>query len=182
MTRIAPSVATAIQSVLITTDLSKVSDKPLRHALAIARHYRAKLYLLNVVSSVGYTIAGPPALQMATEATTREVAKLERDLVAAGSLEGMSHEFLVREGNIWTQVEGVIREKEVGLVVTGTHGRGSLGKMLLGSVAEQIFRRADRPVLTVGPGSAVESPIENSGGMGTFLFATDFGEASLGAL
>jgi nucleotide-binding universal stress UspA family protein len=76
----------------------------------------------------------------------------------------------------------VIRQKQVDLVVLGTHGRGGLGKVLLGSIAEQIFRHADCFVVTVGPGSYKDSLVEKAQAVRPFLFATDFGAASLHAL
>jgi nucleotide-binding universal stress UspA family protein len=173
----------AIKAVLVTTDFSKASDKPLRRALAIARHYDAKFYLAHVVTSVGYAIAGPPSLQLATEAASRDVQELEQRLVENGCLKGLSHEFIVRQGGeICKQLEEIINEKHVDLVVVGTHGRRSLGKMLLGSVAEQIFRRSNCLVLTVGPGCFGDSPLEDDRPFRSFLFATDFGECSLRAL
>jgi len=51
-----------LKSVLVATDFSEASDKALRHALAIARHYGAKLYLAHVVSSLGFTLVGPDAV------------------------------------------------------------------------------------------------------------------------
>jgi nucleotide-binding universal stress UspA family protein len=183
MPNAALSVDTQIKAVLVTTDFSKASDKPLWRALAIARHYDAKFYFAHVVTSVGYAIAGPPALQLATEAATRDIQELERRLLESGCLNGLSHEFIVREGGeIWKQLESVINEKRVDLVVVGTHGRRSVGKMLLGSVAEQIFRRANCLVLTVGPGCFGDSALEDDRPFRSFLFATDFGECSLRAL
>lgn len=182
MTDITEPTSTGPQAVLISTDLSKASDKPLRHALAVARHYGAKLYLTHVVSSLGYTIAGPEAHELACEATKREVGKLETELIAKGLLNGMAYEFIIRKGEIWTQLQSVIHEKQIDLTVVGTHGRRSLGKMLIGSVAEQIFRHSNVPVLTVGPGCAEISPTEERGTLRPFLFATDFGPASLNAL
>ncbi len=52
-----------LKSVLMATDLSPASVKPLHHALAIAGHYEAKLYVAHVVSSGPYLIAGPEALK-----------------------------------------------------------------------------------------------------------------------
>lgn len=177
------AVDTAIKAVLVTTDFSKASEKPLRRALAIAHHYHAKFYLAHVVTSVGYAIAGPPALQLATEAASRDVQQLKQRLTENGCLNGLSHEFIVREGGeIWKQLETMINEKHVDLVVAGTHGRKNLGKMLLGSVAEQIFRRSNCLVLTVGPGCFGDSPLEVDQPYRSFLFATDFGECSLRAL
>lgn len=182
MLNTAPSLDTGVKAVLLATDFSKASQKAFRHALAIARHYDAKFYLAHVVSSLGYALAGPPAAGLAYEAASRDVQELERDLVENGSLANLQHEFIVREGLVWNELQTVIAEKKVDMIVVGTHGRHTLGKLLLGSVAEQIFRRADCLVLTVGPGAFHDPPIEKPDAMRTFLFATDFGEASLRAL
>src|SRR6516162_6794941 len=119
---------------------------------------------------------------MVSDAVERDARQLEQGLLASGALAGLKHEFIIREGDIWTELDGVIRQKNVDLVVVGTHGRGTLEKLLLGSVAEQIFRHADCPVLTVGPHSRQESPLENGREMRPFLFATDFSVHSVHAL
>jgi nucleotide-binding universal stress UspA family protein len=182
MASVTPAVEVAVKSVLVAFDFSEASQKPLRHALAIARHYGATFYLAHVVSSLGYTIAGAESLELAIEAAQRDTKQLENDLLENGALTGLSHEFLVSEGKVWEQLEGSIRQKQVDLVVLGTHGRRNLGKLLLGSVAEQVFRHADCLVLTVGPGSYKDSAVEKHPADRTFLFATDFGAASLHAL
>jgi len=176
------SALAGLKAVLLATDFSEASAKPLRHALAIARHYHAKFYLVHVVSSLGFTIAGAQAKGMVSDAVERDARQLEQGLLASGALAGLKHEFIIREGDIWTELDGVIRQKNVDLVVVGTHGRGTLEKLLLGSVAEQIFRHADCPVLTVGPHSRQESPLENGREMRPFLFATDFSVHSVHAL
>ena len=58
------------------------------------------------------------------------------------------------------------------LVVTGMHGRGQFKKMILGSVAEEVFGQADCPVLTVGPQAEAQVPREL--GLENILLATDF--------
>ncbi len=68
------------------------------------------------------------------------------------------------------------------MIVLGTHGRRGLGRLLLGSVAETIFRQAECLVLTVGPCSLQDSPIDRVRGFGPFLFATDFSAPSTHAL
>lgn len=182
MSSIVAATDVALKTVLVAYDFSEASQKPLRHAIAIARHYGAKFYLAHVVSSIGYTIAGPEASKLALEQTQREAQQLEQELLKSGVLAGLQYEFIVREGNVWEQLELVIRQKQVDMVVVGTHGRRNLGKLLLGSVAEQIFRHADCYVVTVGPGCDKDSLIEKTQTVRPFLFATDFGAASLHAL
>ena len=169
-----------VKSVLVATDFSATSQKAVRHGVAIARHYGAKLHLVNVVSSLGFTLAGPEAMNGATEAAYRDGRRLESQLLESGALKGLRHEITVhRGGDVWRELNKVIRQEQVDLVVTGTRGRRGLSKVLLGSVAEQIFRRADCPVLTVGPISYHESQVDS---VRTCLFPTDFSEASLRSL
>jgi nucleotide-binding universal stress UspA family protein len=182
MPGVIPSVDVRLKSVLVATDFSKASERPIRRALAIAQHFGAKFYLAHVVSSIGYTIAGPEALELALEASARDVKQLEKNWLADGSLAGLEHEFLVAEGIVWKELQSIIEQRQIDLVVVGTHARQNLSKLLLGSVAEQIFRRSDCLVLTVGPGSVRESPLEDRRAFRPLLFATDFGDASLRAL
>ena len=85
VTNMAPVISPVeVRSVLLATDLSQASAKPLRHALAIARYFGAKFYLAHVVSSVGLTMAGPDAIDGAEQAVCRDAARLEDDLVRRG--------------------------------------------------------------------------------------------------
>lgn len=170
-----------LKSVLVATDLSRASEKALRHGLAIARHYDAKFYLVHVVSSQSFTLVGQDAVIVATDAASRDARQLEDQLIQSGALAGLRHEVIVLHGGVWEELEKVIRQENVDMLVIGTHGRRGLGKLLLGSVAEQIFRHAESLVLTVGPGSQ-DSPIGSTRPIQPFLFATDFGAASLHAL
>ncbi len=171
-----------LKSVLMATDLSPASVKPLHHALTIARHYGANLCIAHVVSPVAYLMAGPEALQLGCEGASRDMQQLKRDLLHDRSLNGLNHVFIIRSGGIWEELQAIIFEKQVDLLVVGTHGRRGIEKVVLGSVAEQVFRDATCPVLTVGPYSYRESRVDLTGEIRTYLFATDFGEASLGAL
>ena len=175
-------VDTGLKSVLVATDLSPVSDKAVRRAISLARYFGAKFYLTHVVSALGYTIAGAEALQLACEAAKRDVASLEHTLEGNGLLAGLEHECIVRQGNVWNELDSVIRENRIDMVVVGTHGRRNFGKVILGSVAEEIFRHADCMVLTVGPHSCKDSPLEKASRLQTILLATDFGPASCRAL
>lgn len=174
--------AASLKSVMVATDFSDASRKAQRHAISIARHFHAKFYMAHVVSSVGLNIAGADALELASTVTRREMAELERNLVGSGALAGISHEFIVRQGDVWQELETIIREHHVEMIVIGTHGRHGIEKLVLGSVAEEIFREADQLVLTVGPHSRPDAPVDNTDGTRSILFPTDFGDASLEAL
>jgi len=72
-------------------------------------------------------------------------AKLEEQL------QSFPHEWIFQEGEVWLTLSDLIRVKQANLLVLGTHGRSGIEKVMMGSVAETIFREADCPVLTVGP-------------------------------
>ena len=69
----------------------------------------------------------------------------------ADRLDGIQYELIVRSGPICEVLAQVMAAKDVGLVVLGTRGRTGMRKLILGSVAEKIFRQARCPVITVGP-------------------------------
>ena len=169
----------SLKSVLVATDFSDASRQPLGHGLTVARHYGAKFYLAHVVSGFGYTLTGPGALEAGAGAAKRDLLQLEEQLVRSGSLEGIEHESIVSKGVVWEELQSIISQKHIDLVVAGTHGRRGLGRIVLGSVAEDVFRHANCPVLTVGPNSRTFDFGKTNL---KFLFATDFGEGSLRAL
>ena len=170
------------RSILIATDFSDSSEKALRNSLALARFYESKFCLAHVVSSLGLTMAGPGAIAACEEAVSREAADLEDSLIQSGALTGIQHKFIVRQGELWPELREIIRQESADLLVVGTHGRHGMAKLFFGSIAEQIFRQADCPVLTFGPHTDGRPWFGRSSKQRTFLFATDFGPASLHGL
>ena len=170
------------RSILIATDFSEASEKALRYSLALARLYESKFCLAHVVSSLGLTMAGPGAIAACEEAVSREAADLEDSLIQTGALTGIQHKFIVRQGELWGELREIIRQESADLLVVGTHARHSIAKLFFGSIAEQIFRQAYCPVLTLGPYTDGRPWFGTSSTHRTFLFATDFGPASLHGL
>ena len=176
-----PAINIHPKSVLFSTDLSPESQNALRHALAVARYFHATLHVAHVVSSVGFNVAGPDALASAHDAASRDLDALRTKLAITGALQGVALDTEIRDGDVGTEIEKLIEEDHADLVVIGTHGRHGLGRVLMGSVAERIFRCAPCPVVTVGPDFA-GSGLEQTREPGPVLFATNFHEASLHAL
>ena len=178
-----PAEDVALKAVLVASDFSDASTKPLRHAVSIARHFDAKLYLAHVVSSIGYTIAGADAIQSVATAARRDLDGLDKKLAQDGTLTGVPHEFIVRQGDVWDELHAVIGEKQADLLVLGTHARHGVASLVMGSVEEQIFRQASGLVLTVGPHSLPDAPpLDNAAGTLSFLFPTNFDDAAIHAL
>lgn len=169
----------ALKSLLFATDFSPASQAALPYAAAIARRYGARLSLAHVVRPQVWAPAPPEWVPMESDvprqAALAEMAKLEQSSVLAG----LPHQVAVEEGAVWECLSRLIREQETDLLIMGTHGRRGLQKLLMGSVAEELFRLAACPVLTVGPGVA---PTAGTAEFHRILFATDFSNESQAAL
>ena len=163
----------SLTKILVTTDFSEASDRALDYAIALARRYDARIYLAHVITPDPFQFAEPQLAQATYEKVRQAAEEGITDILISGKLRGVPHEVLLQEGNVWPTLEKMIREHEIDLVVSGTHGRGKVQKMLIGSVAEEIFRRANPPVLTVGPAATGEPQKEIT--LNHILFATDFG-------
>ncbi len=172
-----PDAVREIRRVLLATDFSSASENAVRCAAAIAGLHGAKLYLAHVVSSIGFKMAGPAAEQQALELAERDCRELEMQLASSGILVGCEHQAIVLKGGVWEQLQRVVEREAIDLLVVGTHGRSGLGKLVLGSEAEEIFRAASCPVLTVGPCCPPGWFRDRVGAERVVLFATDFGPA-----
>jgi nucleotide-binding universal stress UspA family protein len=171
-----------LKTVLIATDFSPASDRAVFQAVSIARRYGAKLYVVHIVSSMGFTLGGPGALALATEAAWRDMAQLERELSRRRMSQGLTSFFFVCSGEVSEELETIVQREHIDLVVIATNDRKGAGKLLLGSVAEQVFRNSSCPVLTVGPHWAADCERAVPRSDRRLLFATDFGGASLQTL
>lgn len=168
----APSMRVSLQNILFATDFSAVSDAALGHALGIARRYDSRLYVAHVIRPDAYQLVPTEAQPAAIEQTRRYAEQQIAQLLVSGRLRGLPHQVLLEQGEFWPALSGMLEKHEIGLVVVGTHGRTGVRKLLLGSVAEEVFRMASCPVLTVGPKVAAEAPAETE--LKRILYATDF--------
>jgi nucleotide-binding universal stress UspA family protein len=168
----------ALNNVLFATDFSACSNTALPYALAIGHRYGARLYGAHVVTPDSYLYFAPEAWP----AHFQEEEQLQKEALARleEQLRGVPHQALCGVGDVWDVLGRIIREQDIDLLVVGSHGRTGLGKLFIGSVAETIFRRADCPVLSVGPN--VSSKPGGGVRFQHILFATDFSEDSLAAL
>jgi nucleotide-binding universal stress UspA family protein len=164
------------ENIVVATDFSEVSARAVECATAIAGDNHAQLFVLH---------AAPPSprlpipLDPLPGSLDRELIEVRENLAkfaSSASFQDVHHEEIAQRGPIGDVVEEFVRDRRADLLVLGTHGRTGIKKLVLGSVAEEIFRRAACPVLTVGPLAAPTKQIRR------VLFATDFGPASVHAL
>ena len=167
------------KNVLVATDFTPASRNAIRAAAGIAGLAEANVYLFHVVRPVVYpaeaAMVVPPNNEPAVEMAQAELDRLAR----TPRLAGIHHEEIVRVGAIWEELERVIHEKHIDLIVVGTHGQGKVEKLVIGSVAEEIFRKAYCPVMTVGPNVTAREAGEAE--FREILYVTDFSVQSLRA-
>ena len=169
----------ALKKILFATDFSPVSEAALPFAVAIARRFESRIQAVHVLSIAEVQPmfdAGPMVMESAFNRAEQEMGKL----LSSEAFEGVPHDGMVRSGmEVWSEIEALIQAEKIDLVVLGTHGREGLKQVVLGSVAETIFRSAPCPVLVVGPKVPKKPTLPV---FRDLLFATDLSPASLRAL
>ncbi len=135
-----------IHTILHPTDFSDYSRHALHLACALARDYEARLVVLHAWMTPT-VIYGEGAIPLDPDVYSQEVREHLDALEVPDA--GLDVEKRLAEGDPVTQILEVAGAINADLIVTGTHGRTGLGRLLMGSVAEQVLRKANCPVLTV---------------------------------
>jgi nucleotide-binding universal stress UspA family protein len=146
----------AIKNVLVATDFSPVSDTALVYGRALARTFDATLHVLHVVDNLGArlsyadaSLAGfaPPELQAEIEQSARK--SLDAFVTDTDRRELRATPVLRVNNSTAKEIAEYAKEASIDIIVIGATGRGAVDRMLMGSVADKVIRRAPCPVLTV---------------------------------
>jgi nucleotide-binding universal stress UspA family protein len=140
-----------LKTILIPTDFSECSDAAVKYGFALANAFGASVHLLNVVQDP-YTMpwAADAFAAPVGDMLTDWEAQAKRRLVESVPDTSASPTVLTtRIGSPASEIVRYATQHPTDLIVLGTHGRGPLGHILLGSVAERVVRTAPCPVLTV---------------------------------
>lgn len=168
----------AFKNILVATDFSEASQNALRAAAAIAQSHHSRLLVTHVMEPARpgrpFLVHKPSSFDEGRTAVEYRMQQIEHD----DHLRAVSHRETIERGDIRDVISGLIETENIDLLVLGTHARAGLRKVMLGSVAEELFRLAPCPVMTVGPAEE-DKP---SRFLHRILFATDFGAASREAL
>jgi nucleotide-binding universal stress UspA family protein len=141
-----------IHRLLIATDLSHRSDLVVTCGIDFARLFGAQADIAYVLPTEEYALAGPDGIIEGRAAARRDLLELKARLRHNAAYDDDSNdEATLLEGPVAECLLQCARDKHIDLLVVGTHGRGGLGKILLGSVAQNVFRHSPVPVLTIGP-------------------------------
>ena len=141
-----------LKKILVATDFSEPSESALKYARAFAEQFGASIHVMHVMedpflyapTSEGYLV--PPHMLEEMESSAR--SRLNSVLPPADR-EKFSAQLILKHGSPFVEIVRYARDADIDLIVMGTHGRGPIAHMLMGSVAEKVVRKAPCPVLTV---------------------------------
>src|SRR5262245_9594914 len=142
----------ALKNVLVATDFSDASKVALDYGRDLARAYGATLHVLNIVEDLTYRYGGElgfPLPQLQDDWVAKARKSLDA-LIAEDDRRSLQVIDTVQIGV--SAANGVVeyaKAKAIDLIIAGTHGRGAVQHLLMGSVAERLVRTAPCPVLTV---------------------------------
>ena len=147
-----------VKNILCPVDFSESGDAAVSYATSLAKEYKAELHLVHVYEQPfayidgGFASAPVPAVPPAdleAEEAKLDAIKPEKDVK-------FRRQFIV--GSPADELVDYAKEQNIDMVVMGTHGRTGLKRALMGSVAEQVVRKAACPVLALKADSSVLQP------------------------
>jgi nucleotide-binding universal stress UspA family protein len=163
------------ETILVATDLSDL-DHLMPFALEEAGNTGARIILLHVLSTTSAFTADAAGMPYFDTVGALEIAEqMMHPWCEVAARLGIRCDSMAREGHPTQQIATAVRQFHVDRVLLGTRSRGKLGRLLIGSVAEQVLRSVYLPVITVGPEAHL--PVDR-GGERVVLHATTLRETS----
>lgn len=144
-----------IKGILAATDYSEQATLALKIAARLAKQLRCRLHVVHSVEPQIYPAGAQGLTPILVEA---EIKRAKEELHEYGlripELKVVKHEEIVLTGSVVQAIATLMDFKGIDLLVMGSHGRRSFGKLILGSNAEAAIRNLHCPVLVVGPNCA----------------------------
>jgi universal stress protein A len=138
-----------IRTILCPVDFSDASRKAVQYAREFASNMGAAVYLLNVVEprpmAVDITLNYVPLEEDLEKAASEDLKVILQEFIQAG----LKAECAVEFGNPSDVILDKAAELDVNLLIMGSHGKTGLSRLIMGSVAETVVRKANCPVLIV---------------------------------
>ena len=144
-----------LREVLFPTDFSPASDAVFLYAATIADRYNGRLHVAHVINLEPFGLIAPESIPEMVKQLQQQAHQKVDQLLGTRRSGADRYRAIVAEGAVLDVLIDLIHRNHIDLVVLGTHGRRAFKKLLLGSVAEEVFRTAPCPVLTIGPKPAL---------------------------
>lgn len=144
-----------LKRILVATDFSQHSQVALKYTVALAQAFQAEVVLCHVLEKPDFLSGFPPVMEGYIPPNLAELhekhARVECETLLS-QFPLKDARIVLPHGNPAHEVVASAKAEQADLIIVGTHGRGALTHLLLGSVAEKIVRTATCPVLTVRSG------------------------------
>ena len=173
-----------LKSILCPIDFSEFSAAAYQYALSLAEYYKARIVDLHVVELWKYPFADYAAQEA-------DYARFSRALCEGGEVQlqrfvkqysaaGLQPELMVHQGNAPRCILSVAQKENMEVIVMGTHGRGGLDRLVLGSTTDRVLRKAVCPVLVVSDSAhnALNAGPDGRHRLSRILYCTDFSNNS----
>jgi nucleotide-binding universal stress UspA family protein len=165
-----------IRTILYPTDFSPCAEKAFGHAILLAKAFGSRLILFHAVVLYQEGVHFPGASERLGELYASLEARARANLPDAGDVE--VDKVVARGVSAAEEILGFAKQTPVDLIVMGTHGRGELAQLFLGSVTERVIRGACCSVLTV---RSEAKPLQPDMGYRRIVLSVDFSEDCRGA-
>jgi nucleotide-binding universal stress UspA family protein len=157
----------ALKRILVPTDFSETSEAAVKYGVAFAQAFNAQLVLLHVavrhdldviverqraIETLVGKMATAKSLGEFDESGQHAARELFGTILTEQEQKNLRVEYVLRAsglGGPYVEIVRYAKERDIDLIIMGTHGRGFVAHMLMGSVAEKVVRKAPCPVLTV---------------------------------
>jgi universal stress protein A len=140
----------SLKKILCPIDHSDCSKEALKYAVSFAMKDEAKLLLLHIIDIRSFN-EGLDAMstQIPNEETLEQLRVKLLDCIPEEIRDDLDVEAIVIQGVPFAEIISTAKEKEIDMIVIGSHGRTGISHMMLGSVSEKVVRKAPCPVLTI---------------------------------
>jgi len=145
------------KTILFPTDFSEASEAAFQYAVEFARGSNGRLLIVHVQEPIHPIVGGELAYLPSFETDPEQLAAALSKIVPDDPQLTYAHQLV--QGEPVTEIVNLAKAEHADLIILGTHGRTGVARLLMGSTAEQVLRRAPCPVLAVKETAAVPAHV-----------------------
>jgi len=171
-----------LKNLICTTDFSELSNQAIPFGIALAREFDSKLYICHIVAPPATALYGE-ILVDPDEQRNEALEFVQKQLSNLMAQHAIEWEPLISVGHIADEIATMVEEKAADLVISATHGRSGLKKLILGSVSARLIRTLPCPILVIpGPEQPAAAIKSRDFKFHRILVGCDFSAVSVSAL
>ena len=168
--------------ILCATDFSDFSNHAIPYGIALAREFKARLFLCHVIDLSSAAIYGEAVLAL-EEQQKRMTRHAQDEMTRLMTKESIDWEPLITVGNAAHEIARLAADKKIDITIAASHGRAGLKRIILGSVTERLMRTLPCPLLVVrSPERGFVTPADQAITLKRILVGCDFSPNSSLAL